>query len=137
MSFFLEEKKKKSNINSTQLDSSKPLFDNTDDIYCSVPMGFDLLRTSDPSLGLDEGTITFTKEEIQCEVFDPVIHRIIQLCKQLQKDTSNLKAIFTVGGFGSSAYLYQQLEKEFSPEGITIVQPDRPGKKRGGGQLPK
>ncbi|CAO3686474.1 unnamed protein product [Rhizopus stolonifer] len=108
------------------VDSSKPLFDNTDDIYCSVPMGFDLLRTSDPSLGLDEGTITFTKEEIQREVFDPVIHRIIQLCKQLQKDTSNLKAIFTVGGFGSSAYLYQQLEKEFSPEGITIVQPDRP-----------
>ncbi|KAI9277780.1 hypothetical protein BY458DRAFT_538829 [Sporodiniella umbellata] len=108
------------------VDSSKPLFDNTDDVYCSVPMGFDLLQTSNPALGLDEGTITFTKEEIQRDVFDPVVGRIIQLCKQLQKDTTNLKAIFTVGGFGSSAYLYQQLEKAFASENIAIVQPDRP-----------
>ncbi|KAG1048695.1 hypothetical protein G6F46_004704 [Rhizopus delemar] len=108
------------------VDSSKPLFDNTDDIYCSIPMGFDLRVKTDPSLGLDEGTITFTKEEIKRDVFDPVIQRIIQLCRQLQKDTVDLKAIFTVGGFGSSAYLYQQLEKEFSAENIKIIQPDRP-----------
>ncbi|CAO3693109.1 unnamed protein product [Rhizopus microsporus] len=108
------------------VDSSKPLFDNTDDIYCSLPMGFDLLRKTDPSIGLDEGTITFTKEEIKKNVFDPVIQRVIGLCRQLQKDTTNLKAIFMVGGFGSSAYLYQQMVKEFSPEGIKIIQPDRP-----------
>lgn len=93
-------------------------------------MGFDLLRKTDPSIGLDEGTITFTKEEIKKHVFDPVIQRVIGLCRQLQKDTTNLKAIFMVGGFGSSAYLYQQMVKEFSPEGIKIIQPDRPGKSK-------
>lgn len=110
------------------IDNLKPLFDGTDDLYSDISMGFDLVTKTEPSIGLDEGNMTFTKQELKKHVFDPVISEVVQLCRDLQKDTTNLKAIFMVGGFGSSAYLYSQMEKEFSPENIRIVQPDRPGK---------
>lgn len=89
-------------------------------------MGFDLVTKTEPSIGLDEGHMTFTKEELKKHVFDPVISEVVDLCRELQKETTSLKAIFMVGGFGSSSYLYSQMEKEFSPENIRIVQPDRP-----------
>ncbi|KAK4516870.1 Eukaryotic translation initiation factor 6 [Mucor velutinosus] len=108
------------------VDNLKPLFDGTDDLYSDISMGFDLVTKTEPSIGLDEGNMTFTKEELKKHVFDPVISEVVQLCRDLQKDTTNLKAIFMVGGFGSSAYLYSQMEKEFLPENIRIVQPDRP-----------
>ncbi|KAF1796509.1 hypothetical protein FB192DRAFT_1431227 [Mucor lusitanicus] len=108
------------------VDNLKPLFDGTDDLYSDISMGFDLVTKTEPSIGLDEGNMTFTKQELKKHVFDPVISEVVQLCRDLQKDTTNLKAIFMVGGFGSSAYLYSQMEKEFSPENIRIVQPDRP-----------
>jgi hypothetical protein len=71
--------------------------------------------------------MTFTKEELKKHVFDPVISEVVTLCRELQQQTSNLKAIFMIGGFGSSAYLYSQMMREFSPENIRVVQPDRPG----------
>ncbi|KAI9336880.1 hypothetical protein BD770DRAFT_422631 [Pilaira anomala] len=108
------------------VDNLKPLFDGTDDLYSDISMGFDLVTKTEPSIGLDEGTMTFTKEEMKKHVFDPVIREVVQLCKDLQKETKSLKAIFMVGGFGSSSYLYSQMEKEFAPEHIRIVQPDRP-----------
>lgn len=108
----------------------KPLFDGTDDLYADISMGFDLVTKTEPSIGLDEGNMTFTKEELKKHVFDPVIQEVVGLCRDLQKDTHNLKAIFMVGGFGSSAYLYSQMEQEFAPQNIRIVQPDRPGNKR-------
>ncbi|KAI8639935.1 hypothetical protein BD408DRAFT_420579 [Parasitella parasitica] len=108
------------------VDNLKPLFDGTEDLHASVSMGFDLITKTEPSIGLDEGNMTFTKEELKQYVFDPIVSEVVQLCRDLQRSTTNLKAIFMVGGFGSSAYLYSQMEKEFSPENIRIVQPDRP-----------
>ncbi|KAI7890489.1 uncharacterized protein EV154DRAFT_511148 [Mucor mucedo] len=108
------------------VDNLKPLFDGTDDLYADISMGFDLVTKTEPSIGLDEGHMTFTKEELKKHVFDPVISEVVDLCRELQKETTSLKAIFMVGGFGSSSYLYSQMEKEFSPENIRIVQPDRP-----------
>ncbi|KAG2232417.1 hypothetical protein INT48_005720 [Thamnidium elegans] len=108
------------------VDNLKPLFDGTDDLYSDISMGFDLVTKTEPSIGLDEGSMTFTKEELKKHVFDPVVNEVVQLCRNLQKETGNLKAIFMVGGFGSSSYLYSQMEKEFSAERIRIVQPDRP-----------
>ncbi|KAI7901284.1 uncharacterized protein BX663DRAFT_515506 [Cokeromyces recurvatus] len=108
------------------VDNLKPLFDGTDDLYSDISMGFDLVTKTEPSIGLDEGNMTFTKEELKNHVFDPVVQEVVHLCRELKKDTTNLKAIFMVGGFGSSAYLYNQMEKEFLSEKIRIVQPDRP-----------
>lgn len=106
----------------------KPLFDGTDDLYADISMGFDLVTKTEPSIGLEDGHMTFTKEELKKHVFDPVISQVVQLCRDLQQQTQNLKAIFMVGGFGSSSYLYSQMEREFALENIRIVQPDRPGK---------
>jgi tRNA A37 threonylcarbamoyltransferase TsaD len=91
-------------------------------------MGFDLMTKTEPSIGLDEGVMAFTANELKENVFDPVVGEVISLCSDLQKDTSNLKAIFLVGGFGSSPYLYSQMKKVFDPKRIRVIQPERPGK---------
>ncbi|KAI9473984.1 MAG: hypothetical protein EXX96DRAFT_488202, partial [Benjaminiella poitrasii] len=108
------------------VDNLKPLFDGTEDLYSDISMGFDLITKTESSIGLDEGNMKFSKEELKKHVFDPVIQEVIYLCRELQKDTTNLKAIFMVGGFGSSTYLYNEMEKQFLPEHVRIVQPDRP-----------
>jgi hypothetical protein len=110
------------------IDNLKPTFDGTEDLYSDISKGFDLITKTEPSIGLDEGIMTFTKEELKKDVFDPVVQEVVNLCRELQTHTTNLKAIFMVGGFGSSAYLFNQMEKEFSPENIQIVQPYQPGK---------
>ena len=73
--------------------------------------------------------LRFTAEEVKRDVFDPVVNRILNLCRQLQSKTQDLKAIFMVGGFSDSPYLHTRMVEEFEPKGIRIVQPNRPGMK--------
>ncbi|KAI8985115.1 hypothetical protein BDB01DRAFT_788960 [Pilobolus umbonatus] len=108
------------------IDTIKPSFDGTEDQYIDVAMGFDLITKTSEAVGLNEGKFVLTVDELKNEVFDPVVNSVVKLCCELEKETSNLKAIFMVGGFGSSSYLHKQMEKEFKPRNISIIQPERP-----------
>ncbi|KAI8875861.1 actin-like ATPase domain-containing protein [Backusella circina FSU 941] len=110
----------------TFIDNIKPQFDGTEDSYINVSMGFDLMTKTEASIGLDEGIMAFTASELKRDVFDPVVEKVIQLCIDLQNDTSNLKAIFLVGGFGSSPYLYNEMKKVFDSKKVHVIQPERP-----------
>ena len=114
-------------LTKTKTDNMKPSFDGTDDLYADLSMGFDLITKTEPSIGLQNGHMTFDKEELKKHVFDPVVLEVVDLCQNLQKQARNLKAIFMIGGFGVSAYLYSHMHRTFSPQNIRIIQPDRPG----------
>jgi len=99
------------------------------DKFVSFPMA-DLKE--DKALGLSKESMTLTGSTM-FRIFDPIIREIDRLVaeqvtkvrmERLELGNSNraaVKAIFLVGGFGSSAYLKEVVEK--SNPGILVIQP--------------
>ncbi|KAG6355052.1 hypothetical protein INS49_004133 [Diaporthe citri] len=62
-------------------------------------------------------------------IFNPIIIDILRLVDKqvtdarLKRGGQNVKAIFLVGGFGSSRYLKERLERVYKPQGIQVLQP--------------
>ncbi|ORZ03706.1 hypothetical protein BCR43DRAFT_483818 [Syncephalastrum racemosum] len=107
-------------------DSLKPSFDGTEDLFLTVPMSAGLKQHTDESIGLEAGLLTLPVEELSKKVFDPVIQEILGLIYKQKQQTTNLKAIFLVGGFGASQYLHLRISEEFKKHGIQVVIPHRP-----------
>lgn len=110
------------------VDIMKPSFDGQDSLFLHVPMSLGLTQHTDPSIGLDDGVLRFSAEELKERVFEPVIKNVLELLHEQRAQTHNLKAIFTVGGFGASQYLHQRISEEFGRFGIKVIAPYRPGK---------
>lgn len=109
------------------VDIMKPSFDGQDSLYLPVPMSLGLKEHTDPSIELDDGVLRFSAEDLKERVFEPVVKDVLQLLHEQRAQTHNLKAIFTVGGFGASQYLHQRILEEFGPLGIKVIAPYRPG----------
>ncbi|ORX60439.1 actin-like ATPase domain-containing protein [Hesseltinella vesiculosa] len=107
------------------IDRMKPDFDGTEEQYLDLPMNAGVVEHYLPAVGLQDGKLTFTVEELKQKVFEPVVKDVLDLLHQQLKMTTNLKAIFMVGGFGSSQYLYHRVNEEFSPLGVKVVTPNR------------
>ncbi|KUI61322.1 hypothetical protein VP1G_08476 [Cytospora mali] len=89
-----------------------------------------------PKAGLEDDPIEriydncweMTGDTLQ-DIFEPIIVDILRLVDAQVKDSmlkrpnKGLKGIFLVGGFGSSRYLKQRLEKEYETMGIQVIQP--------------
>ncbi|KAK2464384.1 hypothetical protein APHAL10511_003531 [Amanita phalloides] len=59
------------------------------------------------------------------EFFEPAVKSIIKTIEEQLSNTSKpIKAIFMVGGFATSTYLFSKLDDHFKPEGIDILRPD-------------
>ncbi|KAL1927813.1 hypothetical protein VTP01DRAFT_3634 [Rhizomucor pusillus] len=108
------------------VDIMKPSFDGQDSLYLPVPMSLGLKEHTDPSIELDDGVLRFSAEDLKERVFEPVVKDVLQLLHEQRAQTHNLKAIFTVGGFGASQYLHQRILEEFGPLGIKVIAPYRP-----------
>ncbi|OAD68638.1 hypothetical protein PHYBLDRAFT_150234 [Phycomyces blakesleeanus NRRL 1555(-)] len=108
------------------IDIIKPSFDGSEDHSLQVPMNLGLVQSSNDSIGLSEGQLIFTVDELKQLVFEPVVRDVIGLIHQQKSQTKNLRAIFTVGGFGASNYLYHRIDQEFRPEEILVIKPNRP-----------
>ena len=68
----------------------------------------------------------FTLEELRDQVFNPVLNQVVSLVKeQLAQVNQFVEAIFLVGGFGCSEYLYDILKKEFQGFVGEIAMPPR------------
>ncbi|KAF8946668.1 hypothetical protein BGZ47_011664 [Haplosporangium gracile] len=104
----------------------KPLFDGIDDQYITMPAVPGRADLTDYDIGLEDGVLTVTAEEMRREVFDPVVDDVLRLIQhQLQQTNFNCQAIFMVGGFGSSGYLNTRVRAEFGNRVGLIAMPPR------------
>ncbi|KAF9127078.1 Heat shock 70 kDa protein 12A [Mortierella sp. 14UC] len=104
----------------------KPLFDGIDDQYITMPAVPGRGDLTDYDIGLEDGVLTITAEEMRREVFDPVIDDVLRLIQhQLQQTNFNCHAIFMVGGFGCSGYLNTRVRAEFGNRVGLIAMPPR------------
>ncbi|KAG0204323.1 Heat shock 70 kDa protein 12A [Mortierella sp. GBA30] len=103
----------------------KPLFDGTEDQYITIPAVPGRAELTDYDIGLEDGVLTVTAEEMRREVFDPVVNDVLRLIHhQLQQTNLLCHAIFLVGGFGCSGYLHTRVRSEFgSMVGLIAIPP--------------
>ncbi|KAF9335389.1 hypothetical protein BG006_000176 [Podila minutissima] len=110
----------------TFVDMVKPMFNGKEDVLMQIPQATGLEDLNDPEIGLDEGVLTISVEEMKAEVFEPVISDVLDLIHKQLHQSQNCSAIFMVGGFGSSRYLEERVRQEFSHLVGLIAVPQRP-----------
>ncbi|KAG0264620.1 Heat shock 70 kDa protein 12A [Mortierella polycephala] len=104
----------------------KPLFDGIEDQYLTMPAVPGRADLTDYDIGLEDGILTVSAEEMRREVFDPVINDVLRLIQhQLQQTHFQCHAIFLVGGFGCSSYLHTRVKSEFGSHVPMIGVPPR------------
>ncbi|KAF9109996.1 hypothetical protein BGX27_006892 [Mortierella sp. AM989] len=110
----------------TFIHNVKPLFDGVEDQYITMPAVPGRADLTDYDIGLEDGVLTVTAEEMRREVFDPVVNDVLRLIQhQLQQTNFQCHAIFLVGGFGSSSYLHTRVTNEFGSRVPMIGVPPR------------
>ncbi|CEP19416.1 hypothetical protein [Parasitella parasitica] len=104
----------------------KPQFDGVDDQYITLPAAMNLEpRLKETIEGLEDGLLYLKAEELKNDVFEPVIKEVINLCEEQFLKAGGLSAIFLVGGFGSSNYLFERVQKEFEGRVSLVAVPPR------------
>ncbi|CAO3617361.1 unnamed protein product [Cunninghamella blakesleeana] len=92
----------------------KPEFDGYEDHFLDLPASMGLGDLTDESIGLENGSICLPAKELCDQVFEPVIVQVLQLIEGQLNQSFNLEAIFLVGGFGQSNYLFRRVEEVFA-----------------------
>lgn len=78
----------------------------------------------DPSVGLIHGDLAIPGVLLRREVFDPVIHPVLDLIdEQTKKIDQPLNAMLLVGGFSGSQYLYSKVKERFGARISVISRP--------------
>jgi len=79
---------------------------------------------NDPQYDIRSGSIKLNGSDI-ANFFEPAIKNIINVIEeQSRKAAKKIKAIFLVGGFATSDYLFSKLEEHFKTKDIDILRPD-------------
>lgn len=103
----------------------KPDFDGAEDHFLDLPASMGLGDLTDTDIGLDNGSLCLPAEELREYVFEPVIRQVLDLIKGQLAQSPQLEAIFLVGGFGQSNYLFRRVEDEFANQVGMIGVPPR------------
>lgn len=103
----------------------KPDFDGVEDHFLDLPASMGLGDLTDNDIGLDNGSLCLPAEELREFVFEPVIRQVLDLIKGQLAQSPQLEAIFLVGGFGQSNYLFRRVEDEFGNQVGMIGVPPR------------
>jgi len=86
-----------------------------------IPFG---RNENDPEHDIRSGSIKLDGTDI-AQFFEPAIKDIIKTIEeQTRKTATNIRAIFMVGGFSTSDYLFSKLQDHFRLKGIDILRPD-------------
>jgi hypothetical protein len=108
----------------TFVDLIKPQFDGVDDQFIQLPAAMNLDSLNNPAIGLEDGTLVVSAQELKTEVFEPVIRDVLALVEEQLVKAQTMQAIFLVGGFGSSNYLFERVQQEFGARvGLVAVPP--------------
>lgn len=106
------------------VDLIKPQFDGVEDQFISLPAAMNLDSLNNPTIGLEDGMLCITAAELKQEVFEPVIREVLALVEDQLIKAHSLQAVFLVGGFGSSNYLFERVQEEFAARvGLVAVPP--------------
>ncbi|KAI7865162.1 hypothetical protein BDF14DRAFT_1883709 [Spinellus fusiger] len=92
----------------------KPEFDGYEDHFLDLPASMGLGDLTDEDIGLENGSLCLPAHELRDEVFEPVIVQVLDLIEGQLAQSPNLEAIFLVGGFGQSNYLFRRVEEAFA-----------------------
>ncbi|KAI8969254.1 hypothetical protein BDF20DRAFT_894016 [Mycotypha africana] len=103
----------------------KPDFDGLEDHFLDLPASMGLGDLTDTDIGLDNGSLCLPAEELREYVFEPVIRQVLELIRNQLVQSPQLEAIFLVGGFGQSNYLFRRVEEEFANQVGMIGVPPR------------
>ncbi|KAL1924594.1 uncharacterized protein VTP21DRAFT_4248 [Calcarisporiella thermophila] len=107
------------------IDGVKPNFDGEEDQFMHMPaaMGFGDITIEEA--GIEAGIMRLTAEELRNEVYEPVVQQVLGLIEQQLQAAGKLEAIFLVGGFGQSNYLYNRVHQIFATRVSLIGVPPR------------
>ncbi|KAG0173998.1 Heat shock 70 kDa protein 12A [Apophysomyces sp. BC1034] len=92
----------------------KPEFDGYEDHFLDLPASMGLGDLTDEDIGLENGSLCLPAHELRDQVFEPVIVQVLELIEGQLSQSPNLEAIFLVGGFGQSNYLFRRVEEVFA-----------------------
>ncbi|KAF9376405.1 hypothetical protein CPB97_010825 [Podila verticillata] len=110
----------------TFVDMVKPMFNGEEDVLMQIPQATGLEDLNDPEIGLEDGVLCVSVEEMKAEVFEPVISDVLDLIHKQLHQSQNCSAIFLVGGFGASRYLEERVRQDFSHLVGLVAVPQRP-----------
>ncbi|KAF9186891.1 hypothetical protein BGZ50_002235 [Haplosporangium sp. Z 11] len=112
-------------IMDTFVNQTKPIFPGTDpEMYLQVPNIPNLPDANDLDIGLEDGMLKLMVSELHERVFDPVVKDVLDLI-EYQLSQTHCEAIFLVGGFGSSRYLFDRVTAKFATAGRQVRVPPR------------
>ncbi|KAG9068110.1 hypothetical protein KI688_011703 [Linnemannia hyalina] len=112
-------------IMDTFVNQTKPIFPGTDpEMYLQVPNIPNLPDANDLDIGLEDGMLKLMVSELHERVFDPVVKDVLDLIEH-QLNQTHCEAIFLVGGFGSSRYLFDRVTAKFATSGRQVRVPPR------------
>ncbi|KAL0079423.1 hypothetical protein F4703DRAFT_1932414 [Phycomyces blakesleeanus] len=84
--------------------STKPQFDNEDDEFFILPISLNPTEIMLSDIGIVDGRIQVTVDELREDVFKPVVKQVLDLISdQIDQSQAHIDAIFLVGGFGQSS----------------------------------
>ncbi|KAG0294870.1 hypothetical protein BGZ96_000281 [Linnemannia gamsii] len=115
------------NLVDTFADAIKPQFDGLEDQFLLLPANRCFEDLEDPeAIGIDDGYLVLTAVELKEHVFEPVVKDVLSLIQEQLTQAGHCAAIFLVGGFGSSTYLYNRVKAQFSSQISLVSIPPRP-----------
>ncbi|KAI8148535.1 hypothetical protein BJV82DRAFT_592445 [Fennellomyces sp. T-0311] len=104
----------------------KPYFTGEGDQYLSVPAVMNQLREELDGLINEDGNIMLSSDELNQQVYMPIFTKVMALIEeQLEQAGTNVNALFLVGGFGCSEYLYSVVKSCFGSRIPTIAMAPR------------
>ncbi|GAA5813084.1 hypothetical protein MFLAVUS_006552 [Mucor flavus] len=110
----------------TFIERMKPNYRGDENEVYTIEVPAGALPYIPPALLNDDNHMIFTFIELRDKVFNPVLKNVIKLVKeQLMQVDQSIEAIFLVGGFGCSEYLYDILKSEFNQVVKEIAMPPR------------
>ncbi|KAI9015288.1 hypothetical protein CLU79DRAFT_765983, partial [Phycomyces nitens] len=101
-------------------------FENEDDEYFTVPAVLSLGGAKMAEIGVEDGKLCVTVDELRENVFEPVVKQVLELISdQITQSKKRINTIFVVGGFGQSKYLGKRIKKTFAARVGSIAVPSR------------
>ncbi|KAG2233575.1 hypothetical protein INT48_009362 [Thamnidium elegans] len=112
-------------IMETFINIIKPEFDGCEDHFLDLPASMGFGDLTDESIGLENGSLLIPARELCDEVFEPIVSQVLCLIQEQLIQSPVLEAIFLVGGFGQSNYLFKRVEDMFAEKVGMIGVPPR------------
>ncbi|PCH36674.1 hypothetical protein WOLCODRAFT_157373 [Wolfiporia cocos MD-104 SS10] len=102
--------------------STKAVFKNSDE---PSYIKFGTMGSNDPSVQIRRGQMILSGHDV-ASFFEPSIRSIVDTIRAQHEDIfPPLTAVFLVGGFAASPWLFSQLQQSLTRLGLTVSRPDR------------